>query len=251
MLFGNGPSTRRGKGWLETDEVERSPAARISRHAGWKRRAIRARRSVKAGRSDQRWLVQLHDRAIRCPEVPPFTSQNQDTGRIQHVLAVPQQRQLHAVDARAVMVMMLAAVGRAALLAGRIVPASAGVMGGFHRIRVMIMVVTVRILRCVAMLQRGDRTTSAIRRHPPQQTHLDQQGEHDDESGTHVAVGPLLRLLRFNRKRFVSHPFGQAACVTRWRPVICRTITSSAGRKVRVTTEEQARPKRTIAPRPR
>lgn len=130
-------------------------------------------------RSDQWRLVQFHHRAVRGPRMPPLASQRNGVRRIQAALAFRGERQLHAVKTGAVVVMVIATIGRAIPVVGVLVTAAAIAVGMMDGRGPMIMGVGVTV---------RFRTTHALADHSAEQAQVDQQAEDDDAGGTH-AVG--------------------------------------------------------------
>lgn len=136
-----------------------------------------------SGRPDQRWLVHFHHRPVRGPEMMPFASQRDCMGRIEPAQAFRGERQLHAVKTCAVMVVMLAAIGRAFSLIRRIVIVLAIAVG-------VMRVGTSAIVR-MGVFRRDFRTTRSVTQHAAEQTQMDQQADDDDAGKPHAVGGSL------------------------------------------------------------
>jgi hypothetical protein len=111
----------------------------------------------------------------------PFAAQRDGVGRGEPATAVASQRDLHVVEARSAVVMVLTTVGRAIVSRRRpvIIPAVIVIVAGF--VRAMI----VRAVE-VGLFHRLVRAAQAVPRYAGEEPQLDQQGEDDGAGKTHA-----------------------------------------------------------------
>jgi hypothetical protein len=179
--------------------------------------APNGREGASSGRPDQRRLVHFHHRPVRGPEMMPFASQRDGMGRVEPAKAFRRERQLHAVKTRAVMVVMLAAIGRAFPLIERLVTVLAVAVG--------VMCACIPAVVGMGVFRRDFRTAQSVTPYAAKQTQMDQQADENDAGKPHADDGSVSAGVSESQGLYSARCMSEISGTNR----ICRFFTPSPG----------------------